>query len=337
MIILRILLFPFSLIYGLVLQVRNLFYDWGVFKVTHFNKTVISIGNITAGGTGKTPFTIYLAEKLIKRGKKVAIISRGYGRKSKGFHLYRNDCLLCAGTDVLGDEPVLMARRLPGAIIAVSEKRSVAINYILKNFDVDVVLLDDGFQHRAVGRELDIVLLKDEQKLKNKFVLPSGLLREFKFNLKRARILICADQPTKGSKNNKIFSKTVLDGFYDLYFKEVASTEEMRGQKCVAFAGIAQPLKFKDSLENLQIEVLEFVSFKDHHSFQIKDVENLIGLCRQKESQFLLCTEKDLVKIVELKHANKLLKEHKIKLLSPRLKVSLNNEQNFLENIEDLS
>jgi tetraacyldisaccharide 4'-kinase len=337
MIILRILLFPFSLIYGLVLQIRNLFYDWGIFKVTRFNKPVISIGNITAGGTGKTPFTIYLAEKLIGQGRKVAIISRGYGRKSNGFHLYRNDCLLCAGTDVLGDEPVLIARRLPGAIVAVSEKRSVAINYILKNFDVDVVLLDDGFQHRAVGRELDIVLLKDEQKLKNKFVLPSGLLREFKFNLKRARILICADQPTGVNKNNKLFSKTVLDGFYDLCFKKGASTEEMRGQKCVAFAGIAQPLKFKESLENLQIEVLEFVSFKDHHGFRIKDVEKLIGLCRQKESHFLLCTEKDLVKIGEIKQIEKILKEHEIKLLAPRLKVSIDDEKNFLENIEYLS
>jgi tetraacyldisaccharide 4'-kinase len=337
MIILRLLLLPISILYGLILQVRNLFYDWDIFKVTHFNKPIISIGNITAGGTGKTPFTIYLAGKLIERGKKVAIISRGYGRKSKGFHLYRNDCLLCAGTDVLGDEPVLMARRLSGAIIAVSEKRSVAINYILKNFDVDVVLLDDGFQHRAVGRELDIVLLKDVQKLKNKFVLPSGLLREFKFNLKRARIIICDSRPTKRNTNNNFFSNSELDGFYDLYFKKVASTEDMRGQKCIAFAGIAHPQKFKESLESTQIVVLEFIPFKDHYNFQKEDLDYLIELCRQKESYFIVCTEKDLVKIGEISQAEKLLEENKIKLLSPRLKVSLHDEQSFLKNIEYLS
>ena len=127
MIIFRFLLFPFSIMYGLVMQIRNLFYRFGIFKSYKFSKPVISIGNITAGGTGKTPFTIYLANLLINKGKKVAIVSRGYGRQSKGFQLVSDGTNNYSKTSIHGDEPVLISLKVPKAIVAVCEIRKVAI------------------------------------------------------------------------------------------------------------------------------------------------------------------------------------------------------------------
>jgi len=288
-------------------------------------------------GTGKTPFTIYLAEKFTDRDKKVAIVSRGYGRRSKGFHLVSDGIHFKAKVEVHGDEPVLLARRLPGVIVAVSEERNVAISYILKNYDVDVILLDDGFQHRSVGRNLDIVLQKDEKKFKNKLVLPAGLLREFKFNLKRADLLISADIPTEFEEKRKFFSESKIDDVLDICFKTHGSLKELIGLKCIAFAGIAHPEYFKQNLVKEGITLAHFAPFRDHHNFSKDDLYSLIKLCRINESKFLLCTEKDLVKISELSEAPQILKDSDVQLLAARLNVKVKNEEDFLQKVKYLS
>ncbi|KAA3608466.1 MAG: tetraacyldisaccharide 4'-kinase [Calditrichaeota bacterium] len=337
MIVLRLILFPISLIYGLIIQIRNLLYDIGIFKTHHFDKPIISIGNITAGGTGKTPFTIYLAEKFVDKNKKVAIVSRGYGRKSKGFHFISNGKTRFAKVIIHGDEPVLISKKLPGQIIAVCEKRKIAIDYILKNYDVDVILLDDGFQHRSVARDLDIVLVKDEKRIKNKLVLPGGLLREFKFNLKRANMIVSADDPAAIDDKNRYFSISQIDDVLDIDFKTKGSIKELAGNTCVAFAGIAHPENFHNSLKEESIVVSQFMPFKDHHSFTESDLEFLAGLCNKNKCNLLLCTEKDMVKISDLSTAKKILNDADISLLTPRLNVKVKNEKDFLNNIKYLA
>lgn len=337
MLIIRILLFPVALVYGLLMQLRNFLYDWGIFKAIQFDKPIISIGNITVGGTGKTPFTIYLAEKFIAKNMKVAIVSRGYGRKSKGFHLVSDGKVFLAKVKIHGDEAVLMARRLPGTIIAVSEKRKIAIDYILEKFDVDVILLDDGFQHRAVARDLDIVLLRDEKKIENRIMLPAGLLREFIFNLKRAGLLVSAGNPTNSPEKKKYFSESKIDCVLDLDFKIQGPVKEFADHNCVAFAGIACPENFHNSLLKENIRVLHFVSFKDHYNYSEDDLNFLIRLCHKKKCALLVCTEKDLVKISGLASVKKMLNNNNIKILATRLNVKIKNENDFLEKVKYLS
>ncbi len=337
MVVIRILLFPMAFLYGLVMQIRNFLYDWGIFKTHQFNKPIISIGNLTAGGTGKTPFTIYLAEKFIDKNKKVAIVSRGYGRKSKGFHLLTDGNKTFATVDIYGDEPILIAQRLPGVIVAVSEKRKNAISYILENYNVDIVLLDDGFQHRAIARDLDIVLLKDEKKFKNRLMLPSGLLREFKFNIKRAGVLVSADKPIKVNEKKKYFSENKIDDLLGIDFKTKGSIKEMVGQKCVVFAGIALPDNFVFSLKEENIIPKHFVPFKDHYNYSEEDLTFLISLCKKKDCNYLLCTEKDLVKISEISLVSKILIENNIQLLATRLNVKVKNENDFFKILKYLS
>ena len=336
MFIFRILLLPLALLFGLIIQLRNIFYDHGIFRTHHFDKPIISIGNISAGGTGKTPFTIYLAEKFINKDKKVAIISRGYGRKSKGFHVINNKNNFLS-TEVYGDEPVLMAKKLPGVIVAVAEKRKIAIDYILKNFDIDIILLDDAFQHRSVARDLDIVLQKGTKKFKNRLMLPAGLLREFKFNLRRANLVVNADVPLGLSKKNIFYSESKIDDIMDINFKTRGSLKEMVGIKCVAFAGIANPESFHENLKSENIQVDSFIPFKDHHNYSLEDIILLVDVCLKNKADILLCTEKDLVKISEIDLISKILKENNIKILAARLNVKIRNEKDFLENIKYLS
>ena len=181
LIILRFILFPFSILYGLVIEIRNGLFDLGILRSVKFPVPVISVGNITAGGTGKTPFTIYLAYLLKKHFSTIAIVSRGYGRKSRGMQLVSDGQQILLDPSHAGDEPYLIAVHLPDCLVAVSEERSVAVNYLMDNYKPDLILLDDAFQHRQVKRDIDIVLVPVKETYTSKFILPTGNLREYKY------------------------------------------------------------------------------------------------------------------------------------------------------------
>ncbi len=184
--LLRIIAYPFSILYGLVLMLRNKFYDWGIFKSVRFHLPVISVGNLSVGGTGKTPHIEYLI-RLLRPDYQTATLSRGYGRKTRGFLL--SDTSTTAAD--MGDEPLQFKTRHPDIAVAVDEKRVRGIKKLLELFpETQVVLLDDAFQHRAVNPGLSIVLTDFSKPYFEDHILPAGTLREFRAGIKRADIII---------------------------------------------------------------------------------------------------------------------------------------------------
>ena len=184
----RQILFPFfmpmSWLYGCTIWVRNQFYNFGWIKTTSFDKPIISVGNITSGGTGKTPLVIYLAQLLLKNGNKPGIISRGYGRKSQGIQIVHDGKELLIDAKTSGDEPYLMARVLKKVPVIVCADRSHGIRQLLDYYSVNMIIMDDSFQHRKVNRDLDIVTVSSNDKKIDYRLLPWGNLREQLKNIK---------------------------------------------------------------------------------------------------------------------------------------------------------
>ncbi|MGM0504272.1 MAG: tetraacyldisaccharide 4'-kinase, partial [Bacteroidota bacterium] len=200
--ILSPILLPLSLLYGLIIYLRNRFYDYGFFKSTSFTIPIISIGNITVGGTGKTPHVEYLAD-LLKSEFSVATLSRGYKRKTKGFILAGDQ----STAKEIGDEPRQIKQKFPNIEVAVDSKRVRGIQKLIdSNKDLDVVLLDDAFQHRKVQTNLSILLVDYNRPIDKDFMLPLGNLREQAFEKKRASIIII----TKAPKDIKPIERRVL-------------------------------------------------------------------------------------------------------------------------------
>ena len=170
--------------YGVIIYIRNKLFDLKWIKTNYFDKPIISVGNITMGGTGKTPITIYLAKVILDKGKKPGIISRGYARSSKGIFIVHDGKKLVHNVKKVGDEPYLMGKLLEKVPIIVSENRTLGIKKLLNDFSIDVVIMDDGFQHRKVHRNLNIITISANESLKNYKLL--GSLREPLHNIKRA-------------------------------------------------------------------------------------------------------------------------------------------------------
>ncbi len=301
----KYLLAPAGFLYGLVMDMRNFFYDRGIFKVHKFDIPIISVGNITAGGTGKTPFVIWLAKNLSAKYKKIAVISRGYGRESKGMLIVENH----HNPRFYGDEPSLTAVSLPGAKVLVSEDRKEAIKYVVQNNSADLIILDDAFQHRSVQRDADIVLLNAKERLRCNFPIPAGSLREFKHNLKRADILILTNTehdfpdenilPPKPLFKSKGYLKTVVD--YN--FNEAADIEAFAGKRVAAFSAIAHPENFKEALQKHGIIIEKYFAFRDHYAYKPQDIHKIAAQAREASCNTILCTEKDIVKIAALKES----------------------------------
>ena len=186
----RFFLIPLKPIYWLLVLIRNIFYDLKIFKIYSLNKTVISIGNLTTGGTGKTPFTIFIAKYFIQQGIKVAILSRGYGRKSKGTIVVSNGINLINSYEKSGDEPYLIAKKLQNVPVVVDEKRYRGGKFLINNYNPDIIILDDGYQHRSLKRDLDILLINSLDKKTDHKLIPNGKLREPWKNIKRADLII---------------------------------------------------------------------------------------------------------------------------------------------------
>jgi len=267
------------------------------------------VGNLTVGGTGKTPMVILLAGMLRDRGMRPAVLSRGYGGKSTSDVLVVSDGRqILAGPEEAGDEPVLIARRLKGIPVLAGAKRALTGRYARENFGVDVMVLDDGFQHRWIHRDLDIVLLDSRQPLGNGLLLPRGPLREPPAALVRAGVIVFTrSEDSTGPSMDKELSG-ILSGrpvlrtrIRPTKFVGADGTELplsfLAGKKVFAFAGIAQPDSFRQTLEGLGGVIAGFRAFPDHHRYTAEDwgrIEHDAGLVR---ADLVLATEKDLVKL----------------------------------------
>jgi tetraacyldisaccharide 4'-kinase len=271
-----------------VLQARERLYESGILTTLRLHHPVISVGNLTLGGTGKTPLTIALAEELRNRGFRPVILSRGYGRLSRGVLVVG---LQASSWEQWGDEPLLMRQRLRNVPVVVGANRYEAGRLAEEKGLGNIFLLDDGFQHRRLHRDVDIVTIDPAEWNAGERLLPTGPWREPKSAIMRADAA-CVKE-VKGTKDPSLPIPTFkvrmrVEGM----FRDDApvAPETFKNRAVVAFAGIAKPERFFASVESLGIQPVKCVRFRDHHKYSAREIENLGG-------EMLLTTEKDAVRL----------------------------------------
>lgn len=295
---LRLLLYPFSIIYNGITSLRNWAFDKGILKQTEFDVPIIAVGNLSTGGTGKTPMIEYLIKQYA--GKRIAVLSRGYGRNTSGYiELSVDDA-----PQKVGDEPLQIKQKFKDLIIsAVCEKRVDGIQRLLKDHFLDIILLDDAYQHRYVKASHYILLTSYDRMYVDDYLLPAGNLRESRAGADRAHSIIVTKCPQNISSNerDKIKKRLKLWCNQKLYFSFVAYGEilygrnkemllnELKGQYVTVVTGIAKPQPFIDFLaEHVMVEHLEF---KDHHEFSYAEIEKI------KKKKLVITTEKDFIRL----------------------------------------
>ena len=266
----------------------------------------MSIGNLTLGGTGKTPMVIFLATFFKNLDKKVAILSRGYGRETKGILLVtRGDGdVLCTWEDC-GDEPYMIANKLQGVPVLVDENRYRGGLYLVENFNPDIIIMDDGFQHRALHRDLDIVLVNGGDSIRDHRLLPYGALREPWGNIIRADAIII----TKKKPSPLIKRKIDETSLPQLYAKSIPtvrvpySFSSKRGldKKVFIISGLGNPKFFEKTVEHLGYEICGVKNFPDHYHYKKRDLNKVELLAKESGATQILTTEKDWVKLKEFK------------------------------------
>mgnify|MGYP000029085674 FL=1 len=287
-------------IHLLFIKIKNYLYDKNIVSPTKVDATVISVGNISLGGAGKTPFTIALSNFLAQRGKSVGVLTRGYGRKSGGDFLLKNHSV-----EEAGDETIVLKNNLSKSIpIYVSKNKILGAN-ALASLGCEIIILDDAFQHRKIYRDIDVVLVNpDELQEKNKKTFPWGLLREPFYNIDRADIIITnktnlykESSPLKNSLSiNTEFENEALSSSGRITINQLSGLKNV-----MSICGIGKPESFQKSLSGLNIGVVENLIYPDHHSFSKKDVSNIKLNIEKYKIDAIVCTEKDWVKLVDFK------------------------------------
>lgn len=312
----RIFYSPLSWIWESVYFFRRACYDYGILRQRSFQVPVISIGNLTFGGTGKTPFTLWLAEYLHKKNKKVMILMRGYKGK-----LEHSSGIITAGKMMTpdpveyGDEPLLFARRLEDATIVVGKNRSENLSFYFPKVEPDVVLLDDGHQHIKIKRKLNIVLFDATMPMIRYRVAPLGYMREGFQALKDADLVVIGKADVAGPEKIKTLKKFLQphlpvgvefaevgfrpNGFYNAANDLVLKAEDIRGKKVIGVAGVANPQSFFKLLEELGAEVIVTESFPDHYYFKPDEINALLSYAKSEDA-LLVTTEKDMVRIKKI-------------------------------------
>ncbi len=277
---------PLSAIFGAGVAVRNALYDRRVFQVKKLARPVMSIGNISVGGSGKTPFVIALGQLLTERGISFDVLSRGYGRTSTEIAVVD-----AKGSPAqFGDEPLLIARKLQAPVIVGADRYQAGL-LAERTFSSKLHLLDDGFQHRRLHRDFDIVLLPAED-LRGT-LLPTGRLREPHSSLKRGDAVVLyqpIDIPNLYAHMPPRLPEQIIKA------RRITMLEHVIG-RTVAFSGIARPLQFIEGLKSLQLEIAGTIAFRDHHRYQQRDIDRLLDLRKQTNADGFITTEKDLINV----------------------------------------
>ena len=296
-----ILLYPLYLLYLGIMFIRNMLFDFELFPSIKLDCAVISIGNLSFGGTGKTPFTLALAEEL-KSKYSVAILSRGYKRGSRGTLLVTDGKKNPTDWKACGDEPFLMSQKLTDVPIVVDEDRYRGGQYLVDNFNPEIILLDDGFQHRKLQREVDIVLFDASRQSRLNF------WREPLSSAKRASVFVLTKSDDAAvlanwkiclSKFDKpiVAVKTRVDDKLIGLNDNKLNIEQLNGKSVVTFSGIANPESFNDTIIQLGCNVVQTISFKDHHHYTANDLEEILKQYNDLKPEYILTTEKDIIKL----------------------------------------
>ncbi|MBF0118845.1 MAG: tetraacyldisaccharide 4'-kinase [Desulfobacterales bacterium] len=292
-----------SLLYGYVMNIRAKYYK------KHGTKSlpckVISIGNLTVGGTGKTPTTIYIAKLVKDLGYKTAVISRGYrGSKEKTGGVVSNGKNIFMSVEEAGDEPFMMANILEGIPVFIGKDRFNIGMLAFKTFKPDIIILDDAFQHLKVMRDINLLLLDSNKPFGNGYILPRGTLREPISSINRADAIIFTRYNTKYLLPAFNTEKT----FKSFYIPNIP--DSLESHKIFVFSGIAKNKDFREMLSNFDIK--GFMEYPDHHTYSEKDIENIIESAKKNGADMLVTTEKDYVKI-----------ENKLNISIPIIKIGI--------------
>ncbi|MCH7612956.1 MAG: tetraacyldisaccharide 4'-kinase [Candidatus Marinimicrobia bacterium] len=305
----RLLLWPLALFYRLLIFWRNIYYNIGFFVSRKLPCKVISIGNLSLGGTGKTPFVLYLANTLKTKGLSVAVLSRGYKRKSSGTLVVSDGQTIQSDLKNSGDEPFMLAEKLDGVPVVVDENRYRGGQFICKEFKPDIILLDDAFQHRRVYRDVDIVLINSAHRQPK--LLPYGLLREPLKNVRRADAVIFTKANLTPPSENLINQVSKYCGFtiqsellpeanligFDGSAKPL---NEINGS-VVAVSGVGDPDSFEVILEEAGLDYIHHFRHDDHADYTEMDLEVIREVYLSAEAEAIITTEKDLAKLEPLK------------------------------------
>ena len=300
------ILYPFSKIYQALSAV-----DRKLAKPRKFDKPVISVGNLTWGGTGKTPVVIEILKLLVKNNLKPAVLTRGYGRRNNVPLLLKNGAVGISPEDS-GDEPLLIARSIPQAYVIVGADRFETARFFKDEIKPDVFILDDGFQHWKIKRDLDIVCINAANPFGNKMLIPAGILREKPEALKRADVLMLTNSDMASSREIKALKKRIskyskVKPYLTYYGKLQYKTADLnknfdskilKRNKCAAISAIGFSKGFKKSLEKTGVRPEKFIILKDHHKYDGKTLERIFT--KAGRNFYFVTTAKDAVKISSL-------------------------------------
>ena len=298
------------MLYGVIILLRNKFYDWKIFDSIGFNLPVICVGNITVGGTGKSPHIEYLIEQL-KNEYKVATLSRGYRRHTRGFKLADAN----SNARDIGDEPFQFKSKYPTIEVCVAEERMTAIPELLqRKQDIQVILLDDAFQHRTVKAGLNILLTDYDRLFTRDFIMPFGLLRESRNAYKRADVVIITKCPQHLSEDKKQALITEINpmihqqvyfsaiDYANIYALTPLQKEIIQDTEVLLVTGIANPKPLQEKLEK-EFKKVHCLPYKDHHYFSIDDLNEMNDAFHHiaNSNKIIITTEKDAARLMLLK------------------------------------
>lgn len=304
MIFLKKLLWPFSIVYACIVSCRNQLYDWGWFTSIEVPVAVVCVGNLKTGGTGKTPFTQYLLNTYAGVYK-TAVLSRGYGRKTKGFVLAGTDSTVAE----IGDEPLqLYTRAQEHYHVAVCEDRVAGVKQLLEHIpDLQLIILDDGFQHRKIKRDVNVLLTEYNDPFYADMLLPAGRLRECKIGAARADVVVVTKTPTvyKPLPHQQFvpyIKPRVPVHYTGIVYGDIKNQTAIAEhvKSVILVTGIANATPLTDYLKEKQIDVIKHFNFSDHYSFKLQDIETIEKTRKNNEAIRIVTTEKDWVKIVPL-------------------------------------
>ena len=305
-----------SFFYYLAYKTRLILYKLNILQKKTLKAIVISVGNITTGGTGKTPITIELAKYFLNKGYKVAILSRGYKRKiynkeSQGTILVSDGEEILVDYEISGDEPYLIAKKVPKALVLVGKDKIKSGLSAIK-LGAQVLIMDDGYQHLRLNRNENLLLLDCYKPFDNGHLLPRGNLRELPDSIKRATgiILTNSDKPLEQkdlAKINKFTDKKTLvkmnykiKQIIALNIIKKLNISEAKGLKVIAFCGIGNPQSFIETLKKSELNILGSIFFDDHHHYNYDDIKQIIELAKKYNVENVITTEKDSIKIETL-------------------------------------
>lgn len=320
----KIIFLPITLVYSLILKLRHFLFDLGIFKTQKHSIYTIGVGNLALGGTGKTPLTCFLAEHFSKSFS-VAIVSRGYGRKTKGLVIANSN----STAQEIGDEPMIYLKKFPQVKVVVCEKRNVAVHWLSESeTPPDLIILDDCMQHRSISVNTLLLTTTEKSPYWKDFLIPSGNLRDVKSAAKLADAIVITKSSSASHSVNT--SKPVFSSFSEFNMSPSLNSNSAQGSEFVIFSGIAKNLEFLKAAE-LFGEVNKAFSYADHHQYSDAEIEEVVSHCNAKNISRVVTTEKDFMRLTDAQ----LSLFSKVSLEVLEMKLGFYEEVKFLEFLEN--